>query len=172
MSFVGKQAGVQTVKNSGNKKRYLEFSLGHERFAIPLLSVKEVIAVPETTKVPFTPDYFVGLMNLRGQVLSVIDLRSRLAITPSDNSAETAVIITDLGYTHLGLVVDSINRVIAIDGGEMAAPPEIEKNSRTEFVIGCYKAEHSLVLFIDVDRILDRDEKEMVTRASPMSKVS
>ena len=67
--------------NTGDKDRYLEFNLGEEKFAVPLLSVKEVIAVPETTKVPFTPEYFLGIMNLRGQVLSVIDLRNRMSIT-------------------------------------------------------------------------------------------
>ena len=107
--------------------RYLEFNLGVEKFAIPLLSVKEVIAVPETTNVPFTPEYYLGIMNLRGQVLSIIDLRKRMKVTPKENNSETAVIIVDLEYTHLGVIVDSINRVIAIDNDDFAPPPEIEK---------------------------------------------
>ncbi len=78
------------------ENRFLCFSLGNEHYAIPLLTVKEVIAPPETTPVPQTPAYFKGIMNLRGQVISVIDLRTKLGIKPLQ-SAENAVIICDSG---------------------------------------------------------------------------
>ena len=165
MSFL-RNSEDKTAKRAAEVHRYLEFNLGDERFAIPLLSVKEVIAVPETTKVPFTPDYFLGVMNLRGQVLSVIDLRRRLGITPNEASSETAVIITDLGFTHLGVVVDSINRVLAVEGTDFAPPPEIEMNAKTEFVIGCYKNDKHLVLFLDVNKILDHEEKTMLAKSA------
>ncbi len=142
--------------------RYLEFNLGEEKFAIPLLTVKEVIAVPETTNVPFTPEYYLGIMNLRGQVLSVIDLRKRMKISEQESTTETAVIIVDLEYTQLGVVVDSINRVIAIDNEDFSPPPEIESNPSTEFVTGCYKSDKNLVLFLDVDKILDHKDKELI----------
>jgi purine-binding chemotaxis protein CheW len=164
MSFL-RNSEDKNAKRVQDVNRYLEFNLGEERFAIPLLTVKEVIAVPETTKVPFTPDYFLGVMNLRGQVLSVIDLRRRMGIT-ARNSSETAVIITDLGFTHLGVVVDSINRVLAVEGTDFAPPPEIEKNTRTDFVTGCYKSDKNLVLFLDVNKILDREEKELLKQST------
>lgn len=165
MSFL-RNSEEKSAKHVPDVNRYLEFNLGEERFAVPLLTVKEVIAVPETTKVPFTPDYFLGVMNLRGQVLSVIDLRRRMGITPRADTAETAVIITDLGFTHLGVVVDSINRVLAVEGNDFAPPPEIEKNSKTVFVTGCYKSDKNLVLFLDVNKILDRDEKELLAKTN------
>lgn len=163
MSFL-RNSEEKSAKRVPDVNRYLEFNLGDERFAIPLLTVKEVIAVPETTKVPFTPDYFLGVMNLRGQVLSVIDLRRRMGITPRGANSETAVIITDLGFTHLGVVVDSINRVLAVEGNDFAPPPEIEKNVKTDFVTGCYKSDKNLVLFLDVNKILDHDEKELLAK--------
>ena len=155
-----------TIMNAklNDHDRFLEFNLGNEQFAIPLLSVKEVIAVPETTKVPFTPEYFLGIMNLRGQVLSVIDLRKRMKIDPKEENPETAVIIVDLEYTHLGVVVDSINRVIAIEGNDFAPPPEIESTESTDFVTGCYKSDKSLILFLDVDKILDNRDRELISQ--------
>jgi purine-binding chemotaxis protein CheW len=165
MSFL-RNSEEKSAKNVHDVNRYLEFNLGDERFAILLLTVKEVIAVPETTKVPFTPDYFLGVMNLRGQVLSVIDMRCRMGIEPLSASAETAVIIIDLGFTHLGVVVDSINRVLAVEGHDFAPPPEIEKNARTDFITGCYKNDKHLVLFLDVNKILDHEEKEMLTQST------
>jgi purine-binding chemotaxis protein CheW len=146
----------------------LEFNLGTERFAISLLSVREVLALPETTKVPFSPHYYIGIMNLRGKVLSVIDLRKRMNIVPLENNAETAVIIIDLGYTLLGVVVDSINRVLAVESEDLAPTPELERAA--DFVIGCFKSEKNLVLFLDLDKILEKNEKDMFASAAEQSK--
>ena len=79
-------------KSGMNKERFLCFSLGVEEYAIPLLEVREVIAMPEYTPVPYTPPYFLGIMNLRGQVISVMDLRQKLGVT-ARGDAETTVII-------------------------------------------------------------------------------
>lgn len=98
--------------------RYLNFSLGEEEFAIPLLSVKEVIAVPETTPIPHTPPHFLGIMNLRGQVISVIDLRKKFSIN-TKNTEETSVIILDLKNHFLGVVVDSVTSVLAIKNSDI-----------------------------------------------------
>ncbi len=171
MSFL-RNSDEKVVKKVSDVNRYLEFNLGDERFAIPLLTVKEVIAVPETTKVPFTPDYYLGVMNLRGQVLSVIDLRRRMSIVPKGVTTETAVIITDLGFTHLGVVVDSINRVLAVEGTDFAPPPEIEKNYKTDFVTGCYKSDKHLVLFLDVNKILDCEDKELLKKTQETAAAS
>ncbi len=172
MSLLRKKVEQERSHKSSDDLRYLEFNLGRERFAIPLLSVKEVIAVPETTKVPFTPEYFIGIMNLRGQVLSVIDLRRRLGITEQHLNPETAVIITDLGYTQIGCVVDSINRVLAVGEQELAPPPEIERNLHTDFITGCYRGERHLILFLDINRILDAEDKDLLTRSAHMNNAS
>src|SRR5687767_11797892 len=94
--------------------RYICFRLGDEEFAIPLLSVREVIGVPNVTPVPQTPSYFLGIMNLRGLVISVMDLRLKMNIKGKD-SAESTVIILDLGNYNLGVLVDEVISVIAID---------------------------------------------------------
>src|SRR4051812_41249332 len=94
-----------------DQNRFLSFSLGNEEYGVPLLAVKEVIAMPEITPIPYTPSYFLGIMNLRGQVISVMDLRQKLGVKPSQSS-ETAVIICDLNSLSIGVVVDSINSVL------------------------------------------------------------
>ena len=103
--------------------RFLSFSLGAEEFAIPLLAVREVIAVPDLTPVPFTPAHVLGIMNLRGQVISVLDLRKKLEINPREN-AEIAVIICDLGSLSLGILVDAVNSVLAPKEDEILPKPE------------------------------------------------
>lgn len=138
-------------------ERYLSFSLGGEEYAIALLAVKEVIAVPEVTPIPFTPPHFLGIMNLRGQVISVIDFRAKLGIKPAATS-ETAVIICDLSPLCLGVVVDSINSVVAPIEKDIAEKPTIQSSRNTEYITGVFKRDKSLVLLIDLAKALSVED--------------
>jgi purine-binding chemotaxis protein CheW len=163
---------VSAKKAKGENTRYLSFTLGEEEFAIPLLYVKEVIAVPEVTPVPFTPAYFLGIMNLRGQVISVLDLRLKMGIK-SNQSAETAVIICDLDPLCLGVVVDSINSVVAPSAEDLAERPEIQSQRSSEFITGVFKKEKSLVLLLDIAKALSVEDiqtlKKNLTSKSPIA---
>jgi purine-binding chemotaxis protein CheW len=145
--------------------RYLSFSLGAEEYAVPLLSVKEVIGMPEFTAVPYTPPYFLGIMNLRGQVISVMDLRKKLGIT-SENPPETSVIICDLDSICIGLVVDSINSVLAPQKEEISAKPEIHSNRNTDYITGVYRNDKKLVLFLDIAGTLNVEDKKALQKAA------
>jgi len=141
-------------KNS-ELQRFLEFSLGKEDYAIPLLSVREVISVPETTPIPKAPSHFLGIMNLRGQVISVVDMRTKLKIKPLDNNSEESVIIVDLDGMNLGIVVDSINKVLAFALKEINDVPEIETQVNAEYIYGVYRKEESLTVLLNVAKVLD-----------------
>lgn len=143
--------------------RFISFTLGSEEFAIPLLFVKEVIAVPDVTPVPFTPPHFVGIMNLRGQVISVIDLRTKLGIKPGQG-AETAVIICDLAPLCLGVVVDSIDSVIAPSESEVAGRPEIQSQKNAEYITGVYKKDKKLVLMLDIAKALSVEDLQIMKK--------
>lgn len=145
--------------------RYLEFNLGSELFAVSLLTVKEVIAVPEMTEVPFTPDYYSGIMNLRGTVISVIDLRKKLHIGTIPHTAETAVIIVTLDNNLLGVVVDSINRVLSVDPSDVSPAPPMEATARFNFIQGCYKKDKDLILFVDLMKLMNKEDREAMAKA-------
>ncbi|OQW47966.1 MAG: hypothetical protein A4S09_14305 [Proteobacteria bacterium SG_bin7] len=147
------QIAIDKTKNSKGE-RFLSFSLGTEEYAIPLLTVKEVIAMPEITPLPHTPSHFLGIMNLRGQVISIVDLRIKLAIKPS-NSVETAVIICDLGTLNLGVVVDSVNSVLSPKDNELSGKPAIQSTKNMDYVTGVYRKDKKLILFLDVATSLD-----------------
>jgi purine-binding chemotaxis protein CheW len=131
------------------------------------LSVKEVIALPDTTPIPQTPPYFLGIMNLRGQVISVIDLRTKLNIKPSD-STEVSVIICDLSPNCIGVVVDSINCVLYPSFAEISEKPEIQNNAATEYITNVYRRENQLVLFLDIGRTLSGTDHRLVA-SNPLS---
>lgn len=140
---------------NGETHRFLEFSLGTEDYAIPLLSVREVISVPETTPIPKAPPHFLGIMNLRGQVISVVDLRTKLKIKAKENNQEESVIIVDINGMNLGIVVDSINKVLAFGLNEVNEVPEIETQVSADYIQGVYRKEDALTVLLDVAKVLD-----------------
>jgi purine-binding chemotaxis protein CheW len=136
-------------------QRFLEFHLGNESYAADLLKVKEVITPPDMTPIPKAPNYVCGLMNLRGLVLTVIDLRKKLNIEPSKDKSQNAVIIFDLGDRMVGVVVDSIQRVINIKQDQIKPIPEAESQLNSHF-LGIIQQENRLTMWIDPHVILEK----------------
>ncbi len=139
----------------GGTQRFLQFSLGSEEYAIPLLSVKEVIALPEITSIPYTPAHFLGIMNLRGQVISVIDLRTKLNIKSQTANSETCVIICEMNPLCLGVVVDSVNSVLNLRADEISPKPQVESTKKTDYILGVTRQENQLILLCDIAKTLD-----------------
>lgn len=145
--------------------RYLCFSLGSEEFAMPLLKVKEVIGVPDTTPIPQSPSYFVGIMNLRGSVISILDMRLKLGIKPK-NGEETTVIILDIGETKLGIIVDCVNSVVPIQSSEVSPRPTLESSKAADYIVGVFRKQEHLVLMLDVEKALSIEDKSHLIKNS------
>ncbi len=156
---------METANERIDECRILSFSLGTEEYAMPLLAVKEVIALPEVTAIPFTPSHFLGIMNLRGQVISVIDLRLKFGLKPG-TGAETSVIICDLGVTSIGVVVDSINSVLLPKPEELSPAPKVRGGKAGEYISQVYKSGDRLVVVIDVDRSIGSEDASYASKAS------
>jgi purine-binding chemotaxis protein CheW len=152
------------TKGKSGGERFLCFSLGAEEYAIPLLVVREVIAMPEYTPVPYTPPYFLGIMNLRGQVISVMDLRQKLELKPR-RDAETTVIICDLNGVSLGVVVDAVNTVLSPSPEEVSPKPEIQSNRPTDYIKGVYRKDKRLILFLDLGKSLNLEDREAIEKS-------
>lgn len=148
----------QQEKKNESTQRYLQFDLGNERYAIALLNVKEVIPLPETTPLPDSPSYYIGIMNLRGQIISIMDFRKKLNIKPKEDKEEEAVIIVEFEGVGIGLVVDSINRVLTVGASEVAEVPEIKFQVNAQYVQGVYKGDKNLTILLDLERALNISE--------------
>ena len=154
----GTKAGPQA-------QRFLGFSLGSEQYAMPLPSVREVIAVPEITSIPQLPSHYLGLMNLRGQVLSVVDLRLKFGIK-ADRTAETAVIICEIAEQPVGLVVTSINSVLAMEESEISPRPAIQSDKPAEYIMGVAHSGKKLILLLDVSKLFNLTEQTSIKNAT------
>lgn len=152
--------------SGGVFSRYLQFSLGGEEFAIPLSSVREVIAMPKVTPIPETPAHFLGMMDLRGQVISVIDLRKKMNIKPSP-AAETTVIICDFSQFSVGVVVDTVHAVLTPGPGEISEKPMVQNLKGSEYITGVFRKDERLVVFIDIASILDVQDRVFAASKMP-----
>lgn len=139
--------------------RFLCFELGQEQFAIPLLKVKEVIAHAGVTPIPQSPAHLKGIINLRGQVISIADLRTRLKITGAQADADTAIIILDLGGLALGVIVDSVTSVIEFSEQEISPAPGSTSADKRGYFSGVAKRENSLTLILDLDSLFSENDR-------------
>jgi purine-binding chemotaxis protein CheW len=144
-------------KINDDTKRFLEFKLGEENYAVELLKVKEVITPPEMTPIPKAPSYYCGLMNLRGLVLTVIDLRKKLGITPGKDTSQNGIIIFDLGECLVGVMVDSIQKVLTISKDHIKPVPDAE-GPTSEFFLGVLQQEEKISMWLDPDFLLEVTE--------------
>ncbi len=151
------QLNRQRVMDSS---RLLCFQLGNEEFAIPLSVVREVIAMPEVTPIPFVPSYFMGLINLRGNVLSVMNLGNKLGIKSAQSSdQEKTIVICDFGVTSIGVMVDSVNSVINYNPDEVFDRPDVEGKAKVDYITHVFRRGERVVLILDMKKALSIELK-------------
>lgn len=153
-------ASTQGVMAMGGK--YLTFQMGREIFGIEILKVQEIIGMMNVTKVPRTPDFVRGVINLRGKVIPVVDLRLKFNLTPKEDTDRTCIIVVQLsvqaGVVIMGLIVDEVSEVLNIGGSQIEAPPSFGARVDTEFILGMGKVGQKVVMLLDVDKVLSKGE--------------
>ena len=151
------------VNTNTSSNRYICFNLGNQEYGVPLLSIKEVLGLPEVTPIPQCPSYFLGIMNLRGKVISVMDLRIKIGLKPQNNT-ETSVMILDLGEQLLGVVVDKVNAVITINMKDITEAPKMEETKATDYIESVYRHNEQLILLISIAKALSIEDHLVVNQ--------
>ena len=148
------------MKGTEELRQFISFSVGAEEYGLELLRVKEVIRVREITWLPKAPSFVKGIINLRGDVIPIIDLRDRFGLEALDQTAQTRVIVVEVEGRLMGMVVDSASQVVRIPADQIDPPPPVMGELSQEFITGVGKLEDKLVILLNVDAILSLDEKE------------
>jgi purine-binding chemotaxis protein CheW len=142
--------------------QYLTYKLGDETFALDITKVREVLDFTTATKVPRTPEFMRGVINLRGSVVPVVDLRLKFGMTRTENSVNTCIIITEVTVdgdtTILGCLADSVQEVLDLDEEHIAPAPRIGTKLRTEFIRGMGKRDDRFIIILDIDKVFSSDE--------------
>ncbi|MBU2513302.1 chemotaxis protein CheW [bacterium] len=146
--------------------QYLTFKLSEEIFALDIAKVREVLEFSKVTKVPQTPDMMIGVINLRGSVVPVINLRLKFGMGESERTVNTCIIIIEVSIedevTMIGALVDSVNEVMDMDAEDIEPPPKIGTQLKTEFIKGMGKQEERFVIILDIEKIFSMEELAIV----------
>ncbi len=146
-----KSDGLDALTRDG---KYLSFTLDDTEYAIQITKVREIIGMMEITPMPRTPDFVRGCMNLRDQIIPVLELRDVLEMDTVDDNGETRIIVVELGQTDVGLVVDRVCEVLDMTESEIDDPPEFGVSVSTEFVLGIGKREDRVTILLDISKVL------------------
>lgn len=144
--------------------KYLTFLLGREEFAIQVLKVREIMGIQDITAVPQTPSYIKGVINLRGKVIPVVDLRLKFCLPEADYTQRTCIIVVQVqsaGVTlHTGIIVDAVSEVLNLASGDIEDTPDFgdDGSSAASYLLGMAKVKGKVKILLDIDRVLSAHE--------------
>ena len=142
--------------------KYLTFSLGNEEYGIGILKVKEIIGMMPITTVPQTPEFVKGVINLRGKVIPVLDLRRRFGMEPMDYTERTCIIVVEIagasGNIMIGIVVDSVSEVLNIKADVIEDTPAFGTKLNTDYILGMAKIGKDVKILLNIDRVLSSED--------------
>ncbi len=152
---------VDQIKNEAQEIiQLVSFRLGDEEYGVDILNVQEIIKMMEITRVPNSPDFVEGVINLRGKVLPVIDLRKRLGLPKKEHDKATRIIVVEMDKKIVGFIVDSVSEVLRIPYSALEAPPQMSNGVGEEFISAVGKLNDKLLILLDLKRILSVEEKK------------
>lgn len=151
-----------TVSTDNKQGKYLTFSLGRECYGLEILKVREIIGYIDVTAVPQTPHYVKGVINLRGQVIPVIDLRCKFGMEETDQTEQTCIVVVEIHHGEVmlntGLIVDKVQEVLDISADQIEDSPDFGMDVSTDFILGLGKIGDAVKILLDIDQILGRRE--------------
>ncbi len=149
--------------------KYLTFSLGHEEYGILIEKVKEIIGILEITHIPKVPKFIKGVINLRGKIIPIMDLRIKFDMEQKEYTERTCIIVVEIpsGITkkQTGIAVDSVSEVLSLQQEELETPPEYGNRSKDEFLSGIGKIKGKVILLLNIEKVFHYDHIELLNQA-------
>jgi purine-binding chemotaxis protein CheW len=141
--------------------KYLTFLLGHESYGLPVLKVREIIRLVDITPVPQMPPYVKGVINLRGKLVPVMDLRVRFALAACESTESTCIVVAQVksesgGTVHMGFIVDGVEEVLNLAEGDIEKTPDFGMKLDTEYLPGMANVKNKVIALLDIDRVVDK----------------
>ena len=147
-------------KRDGDIYQLVTSSIGGEEFGVDILKVMEIIRIMEITKVPKAPEFVEGVINLRGTVIPIIDLRRRFGLEPKAGDTDTRIIVIEINGMTVGFVVDSVSEVLRIPANTVEPAPAVVSGLDSDYISGVGKLEDRLLILLDLDKLLSSEDME------------
>ncbi|MEA3296918.1 MAG: chemotaxis protein CheW [candidate division Zixibacteria bacterium] len=151
-------------EQSSELMQLVAFSIGSEDFGVDILKVQEINRMVEITRVPQAPYYVDGVINMRGKVIPIIDLRKRFNLEEKEYDKNTRILVVAIVDNVMGLIVDSVSEVLRIPANTIEPPPEIITNINSEYIRGVAKLENRLLIFLELSKVIDLQEMASLTK--------
>ena len=152
MSEQEEKAAVTEINTT--KDRFMTFNIDSEEYGLEISFVKEIIEIVPITPVPESPEFVEGIINLRGDIIGVLDVRKRFSKNPKPYDEQTCIIVVEHEDYALGLIVDSVNEVMTIDGESISPPPSAKLNHHNQYIRNIGQVENGVVLLLDLEKLL------------------
>jgi len=146
--------------------QYVVFELGDETYGVDIADVREIITMQKVTRVPRAPEFVEGVINLRGKIIPVIDLRLRFGLPAAEATRSTRVVVVEMEEKSIGLVVDAVSEVLQVEGSCIEPPSPVISGVDTAYLAGIANLEDRLVIILDLSKVLSAGEKEELAAAS------
>ena len=159
-------------KLSGQTRSFLSFKLDTEHFAIPVMKIMEILEVPKITKVPQSPNYLVGVINLRGAVLPVIDTRVKFGITPIEYTINTCILVLNVEFNDeqivVGALVDFVSEVFEFDESKIKPSPSIATKYRSDYIEGMIQEDDHFMMVLNIDKVFSINDIETLAESKEL----
>ncbi len=153
---------TEDIEKDDLRNRFLTFHLGEESYGIEISQITEIIVMQQITKVPDLPESIIGVVNLRGKVISVMDMRKRFHLQSREYDDRTCIIVVDINSISIGLVVDTVSEVLTIEESQISPPPAIHSGIKNNYVMGLGKVGREVKILLNIDKIFYDEEFERV----------
>jgi purine-binding chemotaxis protein CheW len=163
------EADLEEAKMTEEKKKLdtaliqlVTFSIDGEEFGVEILKVQEIIRMMDITRVPRAPRFVEGVINLRGKVIPIVDLRKRFGLEPRKRDKDTRIIVIEISSMIVGFIVDSVSEVLRIPASTIEPSPPVVSSLDSEYISGVGKLEDRLLILLDLDRLLSSEEQQVL----------
>jgi purine-binding chemotaxis protein CheW len=151
------------------EEQLVVFDLAAEGYGVDIGAVREIIRMQDITKVPGAPPFVEGIINLRGSVIPVVDLRKRFALEVSERNRDNRILVVDIGGQDIGVVVDAVTEVLRIAGDSVEPPSAVITTADSVYLLGIVKLEGRLVILLDLEKVLTESEKNALTETAAIA---
>ncbi len=155
-------AAVEAGSKIDEIVQLVTFKLGNEEFALDILKVQEINRMVEITKVPKAPDFVEGVINLRGRVIPIVDIRKKFHLNIKEATKETRIIVVNIMSKTIGLIVDSVSEVLRINSSTIQPPPPLIAGLDSDYIKGVGKLDERLIILLDIDKIFTTGEHKLI----------
>jgi purine-binding chemotaxis protein CheW len=156
---------IDEILEDTQKGKFLTFAVGKEHYGIEIKYVTEIIGIQEITSIPELPEHIKGIINLRGKIIPVMDVRLRFKKNAIEYNDRTCIVVVDIKNVSIGLIVDNVAEVINIDDENIVPPPDIKTGFNNRYVKGIGKVQNEVKLILDTDKLFNDDEIEDIANS-------